>query len=143
MLQALVSSDGRFRNLREAMHKSDPPCIPYLGMYLMDLVFIEESTPDFSDGLINFSKLRMVFIAKRLHILDLIINLLTFYFKISHIIREIRGFQNSKYTIHHNRKVCEYLNDTSCLLTPDEAYNKSLTLEPHHRSLVNTFDSDC
>lgn len=30
-------------------------------MYLMDLVFIEESTPDFLDGnLINFSKLRMV-----------------------------------------------------------------------------------
>jgi hypothetical protein len=30
-------------------------------MYLMDLVFIEESSPDFLEGnLINFSKLRMV-----------------------------------------------------------------------------------
>jgi hypothetical protein len=55
-----VSSDGRFKNLRDAMHKFDPPCIPYLGMYLMDLVFIEESTPDFTDNnLVNFSKLRM------------------------------------------------------------------------------------
>ena len=69
-------------------NKCDPPCIPYLGMYLMDLVFIEESTPDFLDGnLINFSKLRMV----------------------SHIIRDIRTFKQSKYTIHHNRRVT--LND--------------------------------
>lgn len=50
----------------------------------MDLVFIEESTPDFIDGnLVNFSKLRMV----------------------SHIIRDLRNFQQIKYTIHHNRKV--------------------------------------
>jgi hypothetical protein len=34
---------------------------PYLGMYLTDLSFIEEGTPDFiPDGLLNFSKMRMV-----------------------------------------------------------------------------------
>lgn len=33
-LQTLVSTDGRFRNMREALHRCDPPCIPYLGMYL-------------------------------------------------------------------------------------------------------------
>lgn len=47
--------------MREALHRSDPPCIPYLGMYLTDLSFIEEGTPDFTpDGLLNFSKMRMV-----------------------------------------------------------------------------------
>ena len=60
-LQGLVSSDGRFRNLRDSLHRTDPPCIPYLGMYLSDLTFIEEGTPNFTDnGLLNFAKMRMV-----------------------------------------------------------------------------------
>lgn len=47
--------------MREALHRCDPPCIPYLGMYLTDLSFIEEGTPNFTDdGLLNFSKMRMV-----------------------------------------------------------------------------------
>ena len=48
--------------MREALHRCDPPCIPYLGMYLTDLSFIEEGTPNFTEdgGLLNFSKMRMV-----------------------------------------------------------------------------------
>uniref|UniRef100_A0A9J8ADV5 Ras protein-specific guanine nucleotide-releasing factor 2b n=1 Tax=Cyprinus carpio carpio TaxID=630221 RepID=A0A9J8ADV5_CYPCA len=83
-LQKTVSSEGRFKNLRETLKNCNPPCVPYLGMYLTDLAFIEEGTPNFTEeGLVNFSKMRMI----------------------SHIIREIRQFQQTPYRIEHQPKL--------------------------------------
>ncbi|CAF1335181.1 unnamed protein product, partial [Didymodactylos carnosus] len=48
-LQNLVHSDGKFKNLRDTLSRVDPPAVPYLGLYLSDLSFIEESTPDISE----------------------------------------------------------------------------------------------
>ncbi|XP_065348892.1 ras-specific guanine nucleotide-releasing factor 2-like isoform X3 [Cloeon dipterum] len=108
-LQTIVSADGRFRNLRDALHRCDPPCIPYLGMYLTDLSFIEEGTPNFTDeGLLNFSKMRMI----------------------AHVIREIRHFQQTPYKIELISKVTNYLLDPSLLLDDDQLYNMSLEIEP-------------
>ncbi|XP_014384694.1 PREDICTED: ras-specific guanine nucleotide-releasing factor 1, partial [Myotis brandtii] len=103
-LQKLVSSDGRFKNLREALKNCDPPCVPYLGMYLTDLAFIEEGTPNYTeDGLVNFSKMRMI----------------------SHIIREIRQFQQTAYKIEHQAKVTQYLLDRSFVMDEESLYEAS------------------
>ncbi|XP_045616711.1 ras-specific guanine nucleotide-releasing factor 1 isoform X2 [Procambarus clarkii] len=115
-LQALVSSDGRFRSLRDALHRCDPPCIPYLGMYLTDLSFIEEGTPNFTDeNLLNFSKMRMI----------------------AHVIREIRHFQQTPYKIEHNPRVTSYLLDPTLLLSDDNLYRMSLDLEPRRSTLTH------
>ncbi|KAJ8003289.1 hypothetical protein DPEC_G00167880 [Dallia pectoralis] len=108
-LQKLVSSEGRFKNLREALKNCDPPCVPYLGMYLTDLAFIEEGTPNYTeDKLVNFSKMRMI----------------------SHIIREIRQFQQTAYKIDHQPKAAQFLLDNSSVLDEESLYEASLRIEP-------------
>ncbi|XP_041368344.1 ras-specific guanine nucleotide-releasing factor 2-like isoform X7 [Gigantopelta aegis] len=113
-LQTLVSSEGRFKNMRDALHRCDPPCIPYLGMYLTDLSFIEEGTPNFTEErLVNFSKMRMV----------------------AHVIREIKLFQQTSYKIEHHPRVTSYLLDTSRLLDEEQTYRASLDIEPKQSRL--------
>uniref|UniRef100_A0A3Q3K9P3 Ras protein-specific guanine nucleotide-releasing factor 2a n=1 Tax=Monopterus albus TaxID=43700 RepID=A0A3Q3K9P3_MONAL len=108
-LQQTVSSEGRFKNLRETLKNCNPPCVPYLGMYLTDLAFIEEGTPNFTEeGLVNFSKMRMI----------------------SHIIREIRQFQQAPYRIEHQPKVTRFLLDKTLVMDEDTLYELSLKMEP-------------
>ncbi|KAF0034066.1 hypothetical protein F2P81_014132 [Scophthalmus maximus] len=108
-LQKTVSSEGRFKNLRETLKNCNPPCVPYLGMYLTDLAFIEEGTPNFTEeGLVNFSKMRMI----------------------SHIIREIRQFQQTPYRIELQVKVTQYLLDKTLIMDEDTLYDLSLKIEP-------------
>uniref|UniRef100_A0A672RLD8 Ras protein specific guanine nucleotide releasing factor 1 n=1 Tax=Sinocyclocheilus grahami TaxID=75366 RepID=A0A672RLD8_SINGR len=128
-LQKLVSSEGRFKNLREALKNKwvilfhfgddnmirllknccDPPCVPYLGMYLTDLAFIEEGTPNYTeDNLVNFSKMRMI----------------------SHIIREIRQFQQTAYKIDYQPKATLFLLDRSSVMDEEGLYEASLRIEP-------------
>lgn len=40
-LSALTSSDKAYAVLRKEIKSITPPCIPYLGMYLTDLTFVE------------------------------------------------------------------------------------------------------
>ncbi|XP_058512289.1 ras-specific guanine nucleotide-releasing factor 2 [Ochotona princeps] len=108
-LQKTVSSEGRFKNLRENLKNCNPPAVPYLGMYLTDLAFIEEGTPNFTEeGLVNFSKMRMI----------------------SHIIREIRQFQQASYRIDHQPKVTQYLLDKALVIDEETLYGLSLKIEP-------------
>jgi len=41
-LEQFVSPQNGYTNYKTALAKSEPPCIPYVGLYLRDLVYIEE-----------------------------------------------------------------------------------------------------
>lgn len=111
-LQSIVSADGRFRNMREALRNCDPPCVPYLGFYLTDLAFIEEGTPNYNDaGLVNFSKMRMV----------------------ANVIQEIRSYQQASYKVNPEEKVIAYIMSSELVLCDEELYKLSLQLESRRR----------
>ncbi|XP_046542750.1 LOW QUALITY PROTEIN: rap guanine nucleotide exchange factor 1-like [Haliotis rubra] len=53
----LIDSSSSFRAYRQALSETEPPCIPYLGLILQDLTFINIGNQDLlPDHSINFSK---------------------------------------------------------------------------------------
>jgi son of sevenless-like protein len=65
-LNSYISREKNFRNIRAAIKQVNPPCIPYLGLYLTDLTFIEDGNPKYvtveGNKLVNFVKCRGVII---------------------------------------------------------------------------------
>eukprot|EP00045_Choanoeca_perplexa_P007005 m.61483 g.61483 ORF g.61483 m.61483 type:complete len:1121 (-) comp13883_c0_seq1:104-3466(-) len=59
-----IVGGNNYAGLRAEMGLANPPLIPFFGMYLTDITFIEEGSPDFITvedvNLINFGKRRMV-----------------------------------------------------------------------------------
>jgi len=56
-IEVEMEATGSFKNYREAIKNSNPPVIPFLGVTLQDLTFIEEGNPDKTvDNQINWEK---------------------------------------------------------------------------------------
>lgn len=60
------------------------------------------------------------------------------HFQISHVIREIRHFQQTPYKIELINKVTNYLLDTSLLLNEKDLYRMSLEIEPRTSRLSSS-----
>eukprot|EP01103_Thecamoeba_quadrilineata_P006394 TRINITY_DN1611_c0_g1_i1.p1 TRINITY_DN1611_c0_g1~~TRINITY_DN1611_c0_g1_i1.p1 ORF type:complete len:923 (+),score=205.66 TRINITY_DN1611_c0_g1_i1:75-2843(+) len=110
-LQLLMATESNFRNFRTALHTTNPPCIPYFGVYLTDLTFIEDGNPDnILGGLINFSKCK----------------------KLSVVIREIQQYQQAHYNLEAVGPLKDLLAELSGL-PPGECYKLSLFVEPREK----------
>ncbi|KAK5577928.1 hypothetical protein RB653_002876 [Dictyostelium firmibasis] len=59
-LERLFASENSFRNYRIAYKDAKPPCIPFLGIHLRDLAFVDESNPDRINNLLNLNKRRII-----------------------------------------------------------------------------------
>lgn len=61
-MRAILAPTKNFSKYRETLRKLQPPCVPFLGVYLTDLTFIEDGNADrlrADDRLINFGKRQM------------------------------------------------------------------------------------
>jgi son of sevenless-like protein len=114
-LNVLMDTSKNRINYRETLHSINPPCVPFLGLYLTDLTFIEDGNRDFlqnPEGMINFAK-RM---------------------KTSEVIREVQQYQNVPYLFTSVPELQDFLKE-SFIETVNESdlYNMSLNLEPRER----------
>ncbi len=89
------------------------PCLPYVGVYLMDLTFIEDGNPDIKGNLINWEKRKLV----------------------NTIISQIQKFQMVGYNLQRDEKVQAFFAQAfaSCgPLSDRDLYSKSLEFEPRN-----------
>lgn len=106
---------NHFKQLRDRLRASNPPCLPYLGMYLSDLTFIEENPTILSNGLINFDKCR----------------------QIARALQEISQFQDSEYYLTLVETISQFITKSSSVVkyNDKEAYDRSLQIEPRESTL--------
>jgi hypothetical protein len=105
---ALTSPNGSFMAYREELHNANPPCIPYVGVYLSDLTFIEEGNPDcLENGYINFFKRRMI----------------------AEVIKEIQQYQQAPYNLQVVPVLQKYLTNHK-IFSDNDLFQRSLVSEP-------------
>jgi son of sevenless len=110
-LAQYVSNDSNFKYIREQVAIAIPPLIPYLGLFLTDLTFIDEGNQDFVNNKINFVKVQ----------------------RVSTIIRNIKTYQQTPYDIHLIEPLQNYFDEIDFRLTEDDMYDLSILREPRKK----------
>ncbi|EGX53809.1 hypothetical protein AOL_s00004g468 [Orbilia oligospora ATCC 24927] len=113
-MRTLMGTTRNFGDYREMLHLVNPPCVPFLGVYLTDLTFIEDGNPDLikSTDLINFAKRA----------------------KTAEVIREIQQYQSVPYALEAVKPLQEYiLSNMQAAKDVHEMYEVSIQIEPRER----------
>ncbi|KAK9457029.1 ras guanine nucleotide exchange factor domain-containing protein [Dipodascopsis uninucleata] len=116
-LNQLMNSTRNFGEYRAVLHTVNPPCVPFLGVYLTDLTFIEDGNTDMllkeGDEMINFSKRA----------------------KSAEVIREIQQYQVVPYALMPVHELQEIVKaELAAAPAIETLYDMSLSIEPREKN---------
>lgn len=57
-LNKLMDPLSNWQVYRQTLKDTNPPCLPFMGLFLTDLTFIEENVSRLPNGFVNFDKVR-------------------------------------------------------------------------------------
>ena len=126
MLKKMTQSDKNYANLRSHIKQCLPPVVPFIGLYLKDLTFLEDGNNTFlQNGLINMDKCYMI----------------------TNIIQSIQQYQKIGFDLEYAELPVfqEWLSNIE-LVDQNYIYERSLEVEPrnfsfqHYEKLLLEYD---
>jgi son of sevenless len=113
-MSTALDNKSNFKQLRDLLKNANPPCIPFLGIFLTDLTFIDDGNKDKINEMINFQK-------RRLYALS---------------IKKLISFQQTQYTFNDDFSLKKYLQDLPGVDEEFDYQKKSLEIEPRAKSTI-------
>ncbi|KAG9120403.1 hypothetical protein FRC07_004115 [Ceratobasidium sp. 392] len=114
-VESTLDSGKNFTGYKQRLKQVDAPCVPFLGVYLTVLTFIQDGNKDFlskEDGIINFGKRQ----------------------KTAEVIREIQGYQAKQYNLTPVDQIQTFIEQSLASIDEKADYwDRSLEVEPRER----------
>ncbi|KAL6070639.1 hypothetical protein QOT17_006669 [Balamuthia mandrillaris] len=118
-LKKLMNPEQNFRSYRlelQAREESEEPTLPYLGLLLRHLIYLEENDRYLKDGAINFGLMKAIW----------------------EQVKKVRILQSRPYLLPRNAIVQNYVTSLKYLEDEDLMYALSIACEPSTRTGVRT-----
>ncbi|KAH3758102.1 cell division control protein [Pelomyxa schiedti] len=111
-IRELTDNSKNNQIMRNRLKNIHPPCIPYLGIFLTDLTFIEEGNQTFIEDKVNFFKCTLQ----------------------ANVIIDVQQYQQQPYCLREVQPIIDWILTRGCTLTEEICYKRSVILEPKEKS---------